>query len=491
MISLAGLVTTLSLTAGVLGAPSTPLGTSLTHSSSTRPLGGHLELEGTNETQALSKRALCLFTGCNDNQYCGFLGCVTCPTNTYPAEYSSLICIPGLLSCGYCAACPQGTYSPNGGPCKSCDAAGSGYSTCPTCSGGSTYDWHKKTCVCPTGQQYTNGKCSACPAGQSSSDGITCVNCNQNQYSSAGASTCSSCPSGSTSSAGSSTCTCTATGLYTVNGACPQPCAGGQQAQGGVCVKCPANTYSITGGSCQACPGGSTSTTGSAQCSCSNTGKAPVSGLCCAANQQVSNGKCACAGSNTILGSSGTCQCQPGYSQGAGSDINCYQCAAGWYSSGGPSCQLCPPGTFSSAGAAGCSTCPDGSVTPTSGSIQCSTCPKGQTNNNAHTSCIALASKGLAKKRSTYTCPEQFSACPLNDRKGGWECVNTKEDVQSCGGCWSTGKGVDCTSFDSYASARCVKGVCQCRSISDWGRRCFLLMRRYLSQGLSTQDYGL
>jgi hypothetical protein len=34
-------------------------------------------------------------------------------------------------------------------------------------------------------------------------------------------------------------------------------------------------------------------------------------------------------------------------------------------------------------------------------------------------------------------------------------------DIQSCGACWSTGEGEDCTAFDDLATASCVMGKCQ------------------------------
>jgi hypothetical protein len=61
-------------------------------------------------------------------------------------------------------------------------------------------------------------------------------------------------------------------------------------------------------------------------------------------------------------------------------------------------------------------------------------------------------------------CEADMTACPIGNslKARAFECVNTKTDIQSCGGCWSTGEGVDCTTFDDRATATCVQGKCQC-----------------------------
>ncbi|GAA5826224.1 hypothetical protein JCM3770_006112 [Rhodotorula araucariae] len=43
---------------------------------------------------------------------------------------------------------------------------------------------------------------------------------------------------------------------------------------------------------------------------------------------------------------------------------------------------------------------------------------------------------------------------------GGYECINTKEALDSCGGCASTGEGVDCTKIRGSAGVGCEQGVC-------------------------------
>ncbi|BGP18846.1 hypothetical protein JCM10213_003501 [Rhodosporidiobolus nylandii] len=44
--------------------------------------------------------------------------------------------------------------------------------------------------------------------------------------------------------------------------------------------------------------------------------------------------------------------------------------------------------------------------------------------------------------------------------KGGYECVNVKEALDSCGGCASTGEGRDCSSIRGAAGVGCYAGEC-------------------------------
>ncbi|BGP53568.1 hypothetical protein JCM8202_001463 [Rhodotorula sphaerocarpa] len=44
--------------------------------------------------------------------------------------------------------------------------------------------------------------------------------------------------------------------------------------------------------------------------------------------------------------------------------------------------------------------------------------------------------------------------------QGGYECVNTKEALDSCGGCASTGEGRDCTKIRGAVGVGCEVGKC-------------------------------
>ncbi|KAH8926702.1 hypothetical protein BT69DRAFT_952269 [Atractiella rhizophila] len=64
-------------------------------------------------------------------------------------------------------------------------------------------------------------------------------------------------------------------------------------------------------------------------------------------------------------------------------------------------------------------------------------------------------------------CPLSETACPLNfgsassstSGDGGYECIDTSNAVQSCGGCLGRG-GVDCTAIEGVKGVGCEEGVC-------------------------------
>lgn len=71
--------------------------------------------------------------------------------------------------------------------------------------------------------------------------------------------------------------------------------------------------------------------------------------------------------------------------------------------------------------------------------------------------------RGHAKSRAVSLCPDQLEACPimgLTGLSGDYECADTRNDIQSCGGCASTGAGVDCTTIDGAWNVGCNNGKC-------------------------------
>jgi len=72
------------------------------------------------------------------------------------------------------------------------------------------------------------------------------------------------------------------------------------------------------------------------------------------------------------------------------------------------------------------------------------------------------------KKRSTELksrygtlCPSGLDACPIPGLTGSeYECVDTKADLESCGGCVSTGEGQDCSLIEGAWNVGCEKGSC-------------------------------
>ncbi|KAL7422718.1 hypothetical protein Q5752_002010 [Cryptotrichosporon argae] len=59
-------------------------------------------------------------------------------------------------------------------------------------------------------------------------------------------------------------------------------------------------------------------------------------------------------------------------------------------------------------------------------------------------------------------CPNSLHACTINTGSGEWayECVDFATELESCGGCASTGQGQDCTSIAHAKSVGCESGVC-------------------------------
>ena len=110
------------------------------------------------------------------------------------------------------------------------------------------------------------------------------------------------------------------------------------------------------------------------------------------------------------------------------------------------------------------------------------TCKTGYTASTNGKTCNAIASaKARAKKRTTSAtlCPLGDSACPIvgsssfdafvNSRNrelafanaaGGYECVDTTNSIESCGGCSSTGAGTDCSTIPHAVGVGCTASRC-------------------------------
>jgi hypothetical protein len=111
----------------------------------------------------------------------------------------------------------------------------------------------------------------------------------------------------------------------------------------------------------------------------------------------------------------------------------------------------------------------------------CDTCSftcASSTNKPCGTNCIAstaTCASGLPQKRDfdRRRCPAGYEVCKtgikgFGGRSGGWECVNTQADLESCGGCQQPlegrSAGVDCTAIVGMAGVTCVSGVCDVNS---------------------------
>jgi len=72
---------------------------------------------------------------------------------------------------------------------------------------------------------------------------------------------------------------------------------------------------------------------------------------------------------------------------------------------------------------------------------------------------------GLARtrKRAAPLCPSGLDACPIagiSGLTGDYECLDTFNELESCGGCSSLGKGQDCTTIEGSWNVGCHQGMC-------------------------------
>ncbi|OBZ79645.1 Protein priA [Grifola frondosa] len=80
---------------------------------------------------------------------------------------------------------------------------------------------------------------------------------------------------------------------------------------------------------------------------------------------------------------------------------------------------------------------------------------------------------------SAYLCPEFMSVCPLEGAaralasepasmlelvQNGFECVDFREDLTSCGGCGSIEARYDCTAIPGALGVSCIAGGCRVHS---------------------------
>ncbi|KAH8835744.1 hypothetical protein DL96DRAFT_1550168 [Flagelloscypha sp. PMI_526] len=65
------------------------------------------------------------------------------------------------------------------------------------------------------------------------------------------------------------------------------------------------------------------------------------------------------------------------------------------------------------------------------------------------------------KSRSKSLCPTGLTACPISSLAGAdVECLDTKVELESCGGCASVGQGQDCTTIKGAWNVGCEEGRC-------------------------------
>ena len=75
----------------------------------------------------------------------------------------------------------------------------------------------------------------------------------------------------------------------------------------------------------------------------------------------------------------------------------------------------------------------------------------------------------LHQSRATKLCPTGLSACPIpgaSGLTGDFECLDTTNELESCGGCASLGQGQDCTAIKGSWNVGCEQGTCAGKSYS-------------------------
>ncbi|KAG8943610.1 hypothetical protein FRC04_002771 [Tulasnella sp. 424] len=69
----------------------------------------------------------------------------------------------------------------------------------------------------------------------------------------------------------------------------------------------------------------------------------------------------------------------------------------------------------------------------------------------------------ISRKKRSIKCTKGFDACPRYSGRGGFDCIDTENDPESCGGCLGldgSGSGTDCTAIKGVSVTRCVKRSC-------------------------------
>ncbi|BGP52524.1 hypothetical protein JCM8202_000407 [Rhodotorula sphaerocarpa] len=326
---------------------------------------------------------------------------------------------------------------------------------------------------CASGSYLVNGQCSALnlqtDVKNCGSVGNVCAVPNGVASCSGGACQIASCNSGySRTTSGS------LLGLFGTSSSCqavntatdPSNC-------GTVGNVCPANYANGGSGTC---------VNGVCQASSCNSGYVfdPSYGFCRPTNSDVNNCGgigilCQISGAQSQVCSNGQCLvsvCIAGFTL-----VN-NQCVAANYQTDVKNCgsagHVC---SFAPAGAAGI--CQAGQCVTTS-------CPTGY--NLVNGACALGPSARARAKRSKVTesktlCPAGEQACPiagstlfvdasaqhfktgeeltgLMARSGGYECLDTTQALESCGGCASTGEGQDCTAIPHAAGVGCEASKC-------------------------------
>ena len=78
----------------------------------------------------------------------------------------------------------------------------------------------------------------------------------------------------------------------------------------------------------------------------------------------------------------------------------------------------------------------------------------------AATANTVAASGGARRLRRDDSCKESsHTKCPIPGLEHSFECIDTRSNIESCGGCANAG-GVDCTAIKGIGAVTCSAGSC-------------------------------
>lgn len=255
-------------------------------------------------------------------------------------------------------------------------------------------------------------------------------------------------------------------GMKDNGSACVSICTSTQQWQPTI-SKCCRSDQVVINGQC-ACQTGMHDTGSSCVAPCTSAQTwVPSLNTCCRSDMTtVSNGKCACAPGKMDNGNACVNMCTSQQTYVPSSNTCQALCATGYTFIPSKSCQN-GQGLCCKQGATPCKTicCPQGQDEVATGVC----CNIGAVYTNGK--CVTPSGAPKSRKRDQVPvaapgsdaalCPSGLNACPIPGASAGqYECLDALNDLQSCGGCASLGKGQDCTAIPGARFMGCQAGKC-------------------------------
>lgn len=80
--------------------------------------------------------------------------------------------------------------------------------------------------------------------------------------------------------------------------------------------------------------------------------------------------------------------------------------------------------------------------------------------NRGETACPILGSASYELAVAHHFSSSSNDLSGIMAQGGGYECLDTTASLESCGGCASTGEGVDCTQLRGANGVGCEAGAC-------------------------------